>query len=138
MRCLPILLALLLASCGDNGLTRNFALSRDSGPQTMAATEVPLSMPPELATRPANPGLAAIGPGDATASEQGAGSTGQEALMQAAGPAPPADIRAAINQNSGLVYPDPQFVDRVLNWTPPPGYTPLFVQPSKGWFSGLF
>ena len=56
---------------------------------------------------------------------------GQDALVQAAGPAAASDIRAAINEKSGLVYPDPGFVDRLMNWAPPPGYTPVITQGAK-------
>jgi len=139
MRYAPVLLALLLPACGNSGLTRDFSLSRDSGPQTVAATQVPLSVPPGLIDRPTNAGALPTDQGSVpAATEQNPGSAGQEALMQAAGPPPEADIRAAINQNSGLVYPDPQFIDSVLNWTPQPGYATIFTQPHSGWFSGLF
>ena len=47
---LPILL--LLAACSSDGTTRDFALSRDSAPQTVASTRLPLSVPPLLASRP--------------------------------------------------------------------------------------
>ena len=44
--------------------------------------------------------------------------------MEAAGPVASSDIRTEINEHSGLVYPDPAFVDQVMNWSPTPGYTP--------------
>jgi len=37
-----------------------------------------------------------------------------------------------------LVYPAPEFVDRIMSWTPPPGYTPLVAPAKTGWFSGWF
>jgi len=133
------LLILLLAGCSDDSMTRNFSLSRDSAPQTMASTQMPLSTPPSITLRPARPG--AIAPNrDATQSaEQGAGSTGQNALLEAAGPAASSDIRTVINEHSGLVYPDPGFVNQLMQWTPPPGYTPVFGQaPKGGWLSRIF
>ena len=39
--------------------------------------------------------------------DQAAGSAGQDALVQAAGPSAAPDIRTMINEKSGLVYPDP-------------------------------
>jgi hypothetical protein len=69
---------------------------------------------------------------------QGPVSTGQDALVQAAGPTAGADVRAKVDDNSGLVYPSPGFVDRVMNWTVPPGYQSLVTKASKGWFSGWF
>jgi hypothetical protein len=29
-------------------------------------------------------------------------------------------------------------VDKVMSWTPPPGYTSLTAPASKGWFSRMF
>jgi hypothetical protein len=137
-RC-SVLLILLLAGCGDDSMTRNFSLSRDSAPENVAATRMPLSMPPGLATRPARSGTLVPTRSDNPPSDQAAGSAGEDALLQAAGPATSPDVRETINENSGLVYPDPGFVDRLLSWTPPQGYTPVIGPPSKGgWFSRVF
>ena len=142
MRLCPMLGLLLLAACGrDDGTTRNFSLSRDSSPETIASTQMPLSTPPSVAVRPVRPGALAPRSGNASAAEQPVGSSvGQDALMEAAGPAATADIRTVINENSGLVYPDPGFVDRLMTWSPPPGYAPVITQgrSSGGWFSHLF
>jgi hypothetical protein len=135
----PLLLIALVAGCSNDSTTRNFSLSRDSGPQTVAATRVPLSTPPSLAVRPARPGAIVPARGDTQSTEQTAGSTGQDALLEAAGPVASSDIRTEINQHSGLVYPDPAFVDQVLNWSPTPGYAPMITQaPPGGWFSRIF
>ena len=133
------LLILLLAGCGDDSMTRNFSMSRDSAPENMAATRMPLSMPPGLAMRPARPGAMVPTQPDTPATEQAAGSTGEEALVQEAGPAVSSDIRETINENAGLVYPDPGFANRLLTWTPPAGYTPVIVPPPQGgWISRMF
>jgi Protein of unknown function (DUF3035) len=139
MRSLPALSVLLLVACSDDSMTRNFSLSRDNGPETVASTQMPLSVPPDLAMRPARPGAIVPKEGDTQPAEQAAGSAGQDALVEAAGPAAPSDIRAKINENSGLVYPGPGFVDRLMAWTPPPGSSPVIVQgPQGGWFSRMF
>ncbi len=140
MRHCVLLLVLLLAACSDDSLTRNFSLSRNSAPETMASTQMPLSTPPSLAMRPTRPGALVPNRGDAQSPEQAAGSTGQDALVQAAGPTASSDIRTVINENSGLVYPDPGFVDRLMGWAPPPGYVPIITQARSGggWFSRLF
>jgi Protein of unknown function (DUF3035) len=140
MRYLPVLSVLLLAACSDDSMTRNFSLSRDNAPETIASTQMPLSVPPQLAMRPTRPGAMVPQQGDTQpAAEQAAGSAGQNALVEAAGPAAPSDIRNTINENSGLVYPGPGFVDRLMAWTPLPGYTPVIVQgPQGGWFSRMF
>ncbi len=139
MRSFPLLLILLLVGCSDDSMTRNFSLSRDAAPENIAATRMPLSMPPGLAMRPARPGAMVPTRPDAPATEQAAGSTGQETLVQAAGPATSSDIREVINENSGLVYPDPGFEQQLMSWTPPPGYTPVIMPPPKGgWISRIF
>src|SRR5689334_21686112 len=121
-------------------MTRNFNLSRDAAPETMASTRVPLSTPPKLATRPTRP-IAIGGSSNAQPTTgQTPASQGEEALVQAAGPAPDPHVRTAINEKSGMVYPSPEFVDRLMNWTPPAGYTPIITQGSQGggWFSRIF
>jgi hypothetical protein len=139
MRRLPLLLILVLAGCGDDSMTRNFSLSRDSAPESLASTRMPLSMPPGLAMRPARPGALVPSQPDNQSTDHAAGSAGQDALVESAGPATASDIRQVINENSGMVYPDPGFVDRLLSWTPPAGYTPIIVAPPKGgWISRIF
>jgi hypothetical protein len=136
MRFCLVLTVLSLAACNDDGLARNFSLARDAAPDTVAATHVPLSVPPSLALRPTRPGAPVprqTGPADAAA-----GSAGQDALLQAAGPSASADIRQLINENSGMIDPGPEFTDRLLNWTPPPGSTPLSQPAKKGWLSRIF
>jgi DUF3035 family protein len=142
MRAWPWLLLFALAACGNSGMTRNFNLSRDAAPETMASTRVPLSTPPELATRPTRP-VAIGGSDNANAqqtTDQAPASAGEEALVEAAGPAPDPQVRTEINEKSGMVYPSPAFVDRLMNWTPPAGYTPIITQGSQGggWFSRIF
>ena len=134
------LLVLPLVACGSSDMTRNFSLSRDSAPETIAATQMPLSMPPSLAERPKRPGALPTAQQDSSQQQvdQSSLSPGQDALLQAAGPGSSSNIRTQIDENSGLVYPKPEFVEHVMTWTPPPGYQPLATPASKGWFDGWF
>jgi hypothetical protein len=136
MRLGLVLTVLSLAACSDDGMSRNFGLARDSAPDTVAATQMPLSMPPSLALRPTRPGAPV--PRQTSPAEPAVGSAGQDALLQAAGPGATADIRQLINENSGMIDPGPEFTDRLMNWTPPPGSTPLSQPAKKGWLSGIF
>jgi hypothetical protein len=140
MRYLPLSLVVLLAACGDDGMTRNFGLSRDSAPETMASTQMPLSAPPGLTQRPTRPVMIGSSRQSQPPPEPNSGSAGQEALLQAAGPTAEADIRTSINENSGLVYPDQAFVDQLMAWTPASGGKPVIMQSSSGggWFSRIF
>lgn len=141
MRYAVALLALqLLAACSDDNLTRNFGVTRDAAPETMASTQMPLSVPPDYTRRPERPDVLAMGGGDAqSTANTGSVSAGQDALIQAAGPSAPANVRREIDQNSGLTYPPRAFVERLMTWSPPPGYSSVIVQGSSGgWFSGLF
>ncbi|MEJ0018613.1 MAG: hypothetical protein WDN25_19055 [Acetobacteraceae bacterium] len=133
--------ALLLAACADDGMTRPFSTSRNSAPETTTSTQVPLSTPPSFAIRPTRGGALPGGRDGGPAGDQAAGSRGQDALLQAAGPAAESDIRAVINENSGLIYPGPAFVDQLMSWSPPPGYAPVINPPTTSggsWFSRIF
>ena len=139
MRYLVVLSVIMLTACSNDGMTRNFSLSRDAGTDTMAATQTPLSVPPGLGMRPMRPGAPALNHDDTQANEQESASAGQAALVQSAGPVATSDIRNLINENSGLVYPDRGFVDQLMLWEPPPGHTPVITQAgSTGWFSRIF
>ena len=129
-------LALGLAACSGDELTRTFGLTRDAPDEFRVTTRAPLSMPPDLTLRPPRPG--ATRPQEMTQSEQaeaalapdtvmnrpGAGdSPGQEALVAAAGRPAPADIRNRVDNEAALDSPSRPFTDRLLFWQspPPPG-----------------
>jgi hypothetical protein len=138
---LAFLPLLLLAACGDDGMTSNFSMSRDSAPETMSSMQMPLSAPPSLTMRPVRAtALSASSRGSGQPADAGVVSAGQDALLQASGPPAEADIRTVISENSGMVYPGPGFVDRMMNWTPPPGYTPVITQARGGgsWLGRIF
>jgi hypothetical protein len=136
MRFGVILAMVLLTACSDDSMTRNFGVARDTAPDTVAATQMPLSMPPSLSVRPTRPGAPA--PHQTSQPEPATGSPGQDALLQAAGPGATADIRQLINENSGMIDPGPAFTDRLMSWTPPPGSTPMSQPAQKGWLSRIF
>jgi hypothetical protein len=124
-----------LAGCG-NDVPRSFGLVRDTPDEFPVTTRAPLSMPPDLTLRPPRPGAprpqevsprrsaeAALVPGAALATDAAAPSPGQQALVQAAGPAAPPDIRRKIANDAAVDAPDRSFADRLMFWRnpPPPG-----------------
>ena len=132
---LPVLAgALLLGGCSGDSLTRTFGLTRDAPDEFSVTTRAPLSMPPQFTLRPPRPGAPrpqeqtdreqaelALAPEGALGNASPPGVTpGQEALLQAAGPAAPADIRREIDQDQQLDRPQQSFTDRMLFWQAPP------------------
>jgi hypothetical protein len=171
--------ALLLGGCGGDSLSRTFGLTRDAPDEFSVTTRAPLAMPPQYTLRPPRPGAPrpqeqtdrdqaelALAPQGALSNAATPGVTaGQEALLQAAGPAAPGDIRREIDQDQQLDRPKQSFTDRMLFWqTPPPpgtqidaqketqrlrenaalgkdptvGDTPIIQPPKKGFLQGLF
>jgi len=173
------LTATLLAGCSTD-LSRSFGMVRDAPDDYTVTTQTPLSMPPEFNIRPPAPGAPrpqqlseqqqaeqALVPQTAlTGVPTGQASPGQAALVQAAGPTPPANIRAAVNGEAVAEAQQSQgFVDSLMFWrTPPPagvvvdpqkeaqrirenaalgrgqdnGDTPIIQPKKKGWLEGLF
>jgi len=128
------LLPLLLAGCGNsNDLSRAFGFTRDSPDEFQVTTRAPLSMPPNFSLRPPQPGAprpqelsqrqeaeATLAPQAALASAQGGEtSTGQQALLAAAGPAAPADIRRRVDTDAAMAQGDRSLADRLMFWRTP-------------------
>ena len=175
------LTALVLAGCGGGmDLSRSFGLTRDAPDEFTVTTQVPLSMPPEFTVRPPQPGAPrpqqiseqqqaeqALVPQTAlTGTPTGEASPGQAALVQAAGPAPPANIRAQVNNAAATeAQQSESFVNTLMFWREPPppgivvdpqkeaqrirenaalgrsqdtGNTPIIQPEKKGWLQGLF
>ena len=124
---------LALAGCGgvSDDLTRTFGLTRDAPDEFRVTTRAPLSMPPDFSLRPPQPGAArpqeasarheaeaALVPQSALSARQTASSPGQQALVSAAGPAAPANIRTQLATDSAVVG-DRSLTDRVLFWRKP-------------------
>lgn len=174
------LATLLLAGCSGSDLSRTFGFSRDAPDEYTVTTQVPLSMPPEFTVRPPQPGAPrpqqiseqqqaeqALVPQTAlTGTPTGEASPGQAALVQAAGPAPPANIRAQVNNAAATeAQQSESFVNTLMFWREPPppgivvdpqkeaqrirenaalgrsqntGDTPIIQPESKSWLGGLF
>ncbi len=134
-------LPLLLAACGDNPM-RTFGLTRDAPDEFQVTTRAPLSMPPEYGLRPPQPGArrpqeptpreaaeAALNPqavlqpqpGPRGAAAPAPGTRGESALLAAAGPAAPTDIRRQVTtEQTALNAVDTSFADKLIFWRPAP------------------
>ncbi len=152
---LPLLM-LSLASCGNSeGVTRAFGLTRDAPDEFEVTTRAPLSMPPDFTLRPPQPGAArpqeqsqrrqaeatlapqveltpdtATGAGPSSAGASGGLTSGQRALVDAAGPSAPTDIRRTLTNDSVREDRGASFTDKLLFWRAPtpPG---VVVDPQK-------
>lgn len=137
-------LPLVLAGCGSSDISRTFGLTRDSPDEFQVTTRAPLSMPPNYALRPPRPGEvrpqersqsqqaeALLAPQSALASDQGgSASVGQQALLSAAGPSVPANIRQRVNSDAAIDQTDRGFADKLMFWHTPPDKSVL-VDPQK-------
>lgn len=176
---LALLAALSLTACSGDELTRTFGLSRDAPDEFQVTTRAPLSMPPDMTLRAPRPGAtrpqeltqrqqaeAALAPDTVLGTGPSAGMTpGQQALLAAAGPAAPANIRNRVDNEAALDTPPRSFTDRLMFWqaAPPPGTqvdparesarlrqnaalgqptavgdTPIIQRRRQGLFTGLF
>ncbi len=126
---------LLLSACNRDSMTRQFGVSRDAAPTTIAGAMPPLSTPPGLMSRPDETGLQ---PQQQSAPPPTPPTGGQAALVEAAGGPAPADIRQQLDANAGVVSLGPAFAQQVMNWAPPPGHVPLGAPARRGWFRWLF
>ena len=125
---------LALAACNGDELTRTFGLTRDAPDEFRVTTRAPLSMPPDLTTVPTpEPGearpqeltqeqaaQAVLSPDSVLQQQDAQSSPGQQALVAAAGPAAPRDIRARVDGESHLDRPGQAFTDRLMFWRAPP------------------
>jgi hypothetical protein len=143
---LALTLPLLLGGCGDD-VSRTFGLQRDAPDEFQVTTRAPLSMPPDFALRAPRPGAprpqeqsgpeaaqAVLAPqaalGQPAAREPGV-SPGMSALLQAAGPQAPGDIRSKVDSESHLDRPPPALVDRLMFWRKPPNEGGLQIDPAR-------
>jgi hypothetical protein len=131
-----VLAAPLLAACGGDA-ARTFGFTREPPDEFQVQTRAPLSVPPEFALRPPRPG--APRPQELAARDAAQGllvartvtgtvpvepragiSAGEAALLAAAGPTPPPDLRRQIETDSTLLAErDRTLTDRLLFWRRP-------------------
>jgi hypothetical protein len=127
-----------LSACSGEDLTRNFGFERNAPDEFQVTTRAPLSMPPNFDLRPPRPGAArpqeessrvgaeaALVPRAALGGASAPTSAGQQALVDAAGPTAPQDIRRKIDNEAALDQPDRTLTDRLMFWksAPPAGVT---------------
>ena len=140
------LLPLALAGCGSGSdISRTFGLTRDAPDEFQVTTRAPLSMPPDYALRPPRPGaprpqeLSSRDAAEATLAPQaalggptqdGTASPGQSALLSAAGPPAPADIRTKVAADAAMDQTDQGLADKLMFWRSPTDKAVL-VDPQK-------
>ncbi len=121
-----------LAACGGGDTMRSFGLTRDAPDEFAVTTRAPLSMPPSLGALPTpRPGAvrpqelnqrqqaeAALVPGAALGRGNSVRvSSGENALLSAAGTPVNNDIRRRVDEESQrLDRPDSRFVDSLMFW----------------------
>ncbi len=126
-----LVLALALAGCSD-ATKKEFGLAPNPPDAFQVGVQPPLSLPPELGQLPPpNPGEprpqtvdaaqqgAAVFQGGASSSSA-AITPGGQALLQEAGPTPPATIRAQVNQDALIASKPPGFVSGLMGSGPAP------------------
>lgn len=125
---------LVLAGCSSSDLTRTFGLNRESPDEFQVTTRAPLSMPPNYTLRPPRPGEArpqelserqaaeaVLAPQSVLgANQDNSLSPGQQALLAAAGPAAPGNIRQEVNHDAAISQNDRSFADKLMFWKSPP------------------
>jgi hypothetical protein len=131
---LPLTLALGLAGCSGNGFKKTFGLAANPPDAFDVGTQAPLSLPPELGQLPppnpgeprpqqedaAQEGANVLSPSSALDTTSSSATPGAQALLDQAGPAPPAGIRADVNQSALIASKPPGFVASVMGASPTP------------------
>ena len=171
--------AAMLGGCGDGqSWGRTFGFVRDAPDEFTVTTRAPLAMPPTFALPPPNPGAVrpqeqserakaeeALVPAIALGAAPAGTSPGQQALVQQAGPAVPATIRAEVDQEAVQDRPSQGVMDKLMFWrkpeppgvvvdaskeaqrlrensalgqNPDAGDTPIVQPKQRAWLEGIF
>jgi hypothetical protein len=147
MRAVALLSLIPLAACGNDQTSRPIGLSRDAPSELTVRNNAPLSMPPDLSVRASSPGAGNAQEASSAPAAAPAGGldAGEQALVEAAGPTAPGDIRREVDRDAQVDRVDRSFSDRLMVWTPPPsiqtaGETSRMIQSSRpsGFMSSIF
>ncbi len=168
-----------LTACSSDGVLRNFGLTRDSPDEFTVTTRAPLSMPPDFTLPTPQPGAPrpqeqseraqaeqALVPQMVLNTTPAGPSPGQSALVEAAGPPPPPNIRTQVDAAAVQdLNARTSVLSKLQFWrTPPPpgividpeleakrlrenaalgqsqetGDTPIVQPKQRSWLEGLF
>ena len=170
--------ALVLAGCSGEQFGRTLGFIHDAPDEFTVTTRAPLAMPPSYTLPLPMPGAIrpqeqseraqaeqALVPQMALGAPDAAGSPGQQALVQDAGPPAPANIRTEVDQEALRERPSSGFVDKLMFWRTPSqpgivvdpqkeaqrlrensalgqsqetGDTPIVQPKTRGWLEGIF
>jgi hypothetical protein len=136
-----------LAGCTSD-LTRSFGFTRNAPDEFQVTTRAPLSMPPDYTLRPPQPGASrpqemtasraaesALVPQAALTPAPGAGgaaaTSGEQALVAAAGAPAPANIRNQVDQDQTNDVSNRTFTDKLMFWKRPEPTANVQVDPQK-------
>lgn len=137
--------AVALAACGREDLQRSFGLVREAPDEFVVTTQPPLSVPPDFTLRPPAPGAPRPQQQSTTAAAEstlvpqlaltpsqavGGETPGQQALIAAAGPPAPPNIRSEVDSEAAKEASSSKLTDELMFWRspPPPG---VVVDPQK-------
>jgi hypothetical protein len=131
MMALTALLTLGACSGGTADFARSIGMTRDPPDEFTVTTRAPLSMPPDYALRPPEPGAArpnertprqsaeaALVPSSALSSAAGV-TPGQQALIAAAGKPVSPEIRNDLNREASQQAASRSMTDRLMFWKDP-------------------
>lgn len=132
-----------LAGCNSDQFFRTVGLVHDVPDEFTVTTRAPLAMPPDFALNPPRPGVPrpqeqserqqaeqALVPQTALGGPPAGNTPGQQALVQAAGPPAPGDIKTQVDEEAQRNRPSQGFFDKLRFWQKPapPG---IVVDPEK-------